>query len=571
MQRTIFTTAVLGMLVGAPILLAQSAAQPPDLMLDAAARSEVIEGALKALNDGYVFPDVAKKMEEAIRARQQRHEYDTLTTGEQLAVTLTDHLRAVSKDRHLSVGYSRQVLPPEPATPQPGARPTPEEQARLERQTVMAARQNFGFVRLERLPGNVGYVDFRAFMPVAIAGETAAAAMTFLASCDAVIFDLRQNGGGDPAMVAFLTSYLFSSQPVHLNDFYNRATGETRPSWTSAYVPGTRLTNKDVYILTSERTFSGAEEFTYNLKYLKRATTVGETTGGGAHLVRGVRITDHFMVGVPSGRPINAVTQTDWEGVGVEPDVKVPAESALKTAHLMALEKLAQTLPADAPGLRAEGAATIQALRKESSSGRAPSIPANAPVKAAQAADDFETGTLANWIVDRSGSGSWFIYTNGKTPPEAAQSDPNVPFDVPNPPQGKFAVVTDMNGPGRRILYRDITLDGRYMLQLTVFYVNAAGGFSDPALSEDVIRDSQQFRIDLVSTSAPVASIARDDLLANVFQTKPGDPARREPTPITFDLSPWQGQTVRLRLTVVDNRGPLRAGVDDVRFLPMKK
>ena len=160
MHRTIFTTALLGMLVGALILSAQSAAQPPDLMLDAAARSEVIEGALKALNDGYVFPDVAKKMEEAIRARQQRHEYDTLTTGEQLAVTLTDHLRAVSKDRHLSVGYSRQVLPPEPATPQPGARPTPEEQARLERQAAMAARQNFGFVRLERLPATSGMWTF---------------------------------------------------------------------------------------------------------------------------------------------------------------------------------------------------------------------------------------------------------------------------------------------------------------------------------------------------------------------------------------------------------------------------
>src|SRR5436309_12576418 len=177
-------------------------------------------------------------------------------------------------------------------------------------------------------------------MAPAIAGETAAAAMTFLSTCEAVIFDLRQNGGGDPTMVAFLTSYLFGSQPVHLNDFFNRITGETRQSWTLAYVPGKRLTDKDAYVLTSARTFSGAEEFTYNLKHLRRASIVGETTGGGAHLVSGQRINDHFIIGVPSGRPINAVTKGDWEGTGVEPDAKVSAEDALKTAHLMALEKL---------------------------------------------------------------------------------------------------------------------------------------------------------------------------------------------------------------------------------------
>ena len=551
-------------LTASGLLLAQNPSQASDMTLDAAARAAVIDGALTALNEGYVFPDVAKQMEQAIRARQQRKEYDSITGARQLAQTLTDHLRDVSHDKHLRVNYVPQVSPqPPPAASDAG--PSPDEQTRMDQQRAIAGRSNFGFVRVERLAGNIGYVDFRAFMPPAVAGDTAAAAMTFLASCDAVVFDMRQNGGGDPSMVAFITSYLFGPQPVHLNDFYNRPQNETRQSWTLPYVPGRRLTNKDVYVLTSSRTFSGAEEFTYNLKHLKRATVVGETTGGGAHLVGGRRINDHFMIDVPSGRPINAVTKTDWEGVGVEPDVKVSADNALKTAHLIALEKQEKNLPADARGLKAEVAATIQSLRKELGASAAPSaINAAPPPSADLAGDDFESGTLANWKTDVNGAGGWFVYTSGKTSPAPAQSDFNVPFDVPNPPQGKFAAVTDMNGPGRRILYRDVMLNGRYRLRLTVFYVNA-GGF-DALQTDGTIGDQQQYRIDIVAPSAPLTSLAKDHLLAHIFHGAPGDPSRLEPRTVTFDLSPWQGQTVRLRLTVADNQGPLRAGVDDVTF-----
>jgi hypothetical protein len=553
-----------------PVLGAQNAAPPPDITLDAAARAEVIDGALKALNEAYVFPEVATKMEEAIRGRQQRKEYDTITSGPQFAQILTEHLRAVSHDRHLAVNFTQQGPPPPPP---PGGTQTQEE-----RQQTIAGRQNFGFVRVERLPGNIGYVDIRGFMRPALAGETATAAMNFLASTDAVIFDMRQNGGGDPAMVAFLTSYLFGAQPVHLNDFYSRPTNDTRPSWTLPYVPGRRLTNKDVYILTSSRTFSGAEEFTYNLKHLKRATVVGETTGGGAHTVGGRRINNQFAISVPSGRPINAVTKTNWEGVGVEPDVKVPAANALATAHLIALEKQQQTLVGEAPGFRNEITTTIESLRKElgalappiatvENGTRAAGGGAGAtPVPASKASEDFESGTLANWRIDQSGAGGWFSYSNGKTPPDPSRSDSNIPFDVPDPPQGKFAAVTDTNGPGRRILFRDITLDGRYRLHLTVFYVNF-GTFSTVTTSNrNTISDEQQYRIDLVSPSAPVDSMAKEHLLANIFQGQPNDPARLDPKEVTFDLSPWAGQTIRLRFAAADNQGPLRAGVDNIRF-----
>jgi hypothetical protein len=181
--------------------------------------------------------------------------------------------------------------------------------------------------------------------------------------------------------------------------------------------------------------------------------------------------------------------------------------------------------------------------------------------------DDFESGTLASWKVERSGAGGWFVYASGKTPPSPSESDPNVPFEVSDPPQGKFAAVTDMNGPGRRILYRDVVLDGRYTLHATVFYVNA-GPLTSPDTLDYENGANQQYRIDIVAPSAPVDSLAAAHLLANVFRTSPGDTDRREPFAVTVDLSKWAGQTVRLRLAGVDNGGPLRAGVDNIRLEP---
>lgn len=269
----------LGLASGPAFAMAADPVDPQDMPLAAADRGEVIEGALQALDRGYVFPEVAKGMEAAIRTRQSRREYDSITSARQLARELTEHLRAVSHDRHLTVVFSPEALPPEPPLSAPEALPSADEDARGERSRAEARRRNFGFARVERLAGNIGYLDLRLFLPPAWAGETAAAAMTFLASCDAMIIDLRQNDGGHPAMVAFLTSYLVGPEPVHLNDFYVRRLDETYPSWTLPYVPGRRLPHTDVYILTSRRTFSGAEEFAYNLQHLKRATVVGETTG----------------------------------------------------------------------------------------------------------------------------------------------------------------------------------------------------------------------------------------------------------------------------------------------------
>jgi CubicO group peptidase (beta-lactamase class C family) len=180
--------------------------------------------------------------------------------------------------------------------------------------------------------------------------------------------------------------------------------------------------------------------------------------------------------------------------------------------------------------------------------------------------DDFESGSFAGWQAVSGGSGGWFVYADGQKAPDPAQTDPDVPFNVADPPQGKFAAVTDMNGPGTRILYRDLRLDGRLALHLIVFYAGTAP-FSNPeTLAHDTREPNQQFRIDLVRPSAPIDSLARGDVLVNVFRTSPAGPPALQPTHVRVDVSRWAGETVRLRLAVTDNGGPLRVGVDNITF-----
>ena len=206
---------------------------------------------------------------------------------------------------------------------------------------------NGGYRRVERLPGNVGYLQVDGFMHPDVAAEPAAAAMNFLANTDALIIDLRRNGGGGPQSVVLLCSYLFDEKPVHLNDLYWRKGDRTEEFWTLKELTGKRYLGRDVYLLTSRRTFSAAEEFAYDLQCLKRVTIVGEMTGGGAHPGGGIPVGEHFVVFIPSGRAINPITKTNWEGTGVKPDVEVAADKALETAHELAVKKLLEKAPND--------------------------------------------------------------------------------------------------------------------------------------------------------------------------------------------------------------------------------
>ncbi len=315
----------------------------PDLSIEGKTAQEVVESIVKFLAEDYVFPETAKKIDADLRQRLDNKEYAEVKGAKKLAELLTQQMQAISRDKHLRVFYSHEPLPVRP----PLEKSEPARDRRdemIERMRKRGRATNFGFEKVERLEGNVGYLDLRMFQPAELAGETAASAMNFLANTDALIIDLRKNGGGSPSMVALISSYLFGPEPVHLNDLYSRPDDSTHQWWTLPHIPGQRYEEKPVYVLTSKRTFSAAEEFTYNLKCLKRATIVGETTGGGAHPGGMRRISEHFGVFVPSGRAINPITKTNWEGAGVAPDVKVAADLALKTAHLAALQKIEKDL-----------------------------------------------------------------------------------------------------------------------------------------------------------------------------------------------------------------------------------
>jgi hypothetical protein len=304
-----------------------------DVKLDAALRQRVVDGIASRLTESYVYPDVGQKMIDAVHAHLKAGDYDKIVDGDAFAAQLTTDLLDVSHDKHLRVNFSPVKLPPDPPD---GSGPSPAQIA--DRRTKME-HDNCGFRKVEILPGNIGYLKFDMFADPDVCGPTLVSAMAFLAHVDAIIYDMRENGGGDPRMVALACTYLFD-KPTHLNDLYDRKEDKTTQYWTLPYVPGTRLPDKPVYVLTASRTFSGAEEFTNNLKTQKRATVVGEVTGGGAHPVRGQRIDDHFIIGVPFARAINPITKTDWEGTGVAPDVAVKAAGALETAQKLATEKI---------------------------------------------------------------------------------------------------------------------------------------------------------------------------------------------------------------------------------------
>ena len=307
-----------------------------DIQLDEATRQKTIDAISEALTEYYVYPDVAAKMIQAIRDHQKHGNYNSIVDGNEFADALSRDLRDVSQDKHLFVGYDPYILPTQSAPSDEPRQPSPADEARFR---AMLEHDNCTFSKVEILNHNIGYIKFGAFPDPNICGPTVVAAMNFVAHTDALIFDLRENHGGNPSMVEFMVSYLFR-EPTHINDLTNRHDNETHQYWTLPWIPGPRFIDQPVYVLTSHETFSGGEEFTFDLKTQKRGTIVGETTGGGAHPVRGMPAGDHFTIGVPFGRPINPITKGDWEGKGVEPDVKVSAVDALITAEKLAAEKL---------------------------------------------------------------------------------------------------------------------------------------------------------------------------------------------------------------------------------------
>jgi peptidase S41-like protein len=304
---------------------------------------EIVTAALALLRANYVFPELAGQAATAIEARLAAGEYDDL---DEITLTelVTRHLREACDDKHLALRLGGGPPGPPPGRDKPegpmgpkGPEEPKDPQARRLEMRNRGRLDNFGIRRVERLDGNVGYLDVRRVAMPANAGPAISAAMELVAGTYALIIDLRHNGGGAVDGVVFWCSYLFDERPTHLNDIFHADTGETRQFWVLPYVPGTRYTDKPVYVLSSSHTFSGGEDFCYTLQALGRATVIGETTGGGAHPTRPFPISPAVHIAVPFARSVNPVTGTNWQGTGVVPDVAVPEDQARDVAYARAL------------------------------------------------------------------------------------------------------------------------------------------------------------------------------------------------------------------------------------------
>jgi retinol-binding protein 3 len=317
---------------------AAGSAEEPDLPVSPEDRAAVIDAIAKQLETRYVIPEAVPRIVAGLRDKLRAGGYAE-TTAPAFARALTDDLRTAGRDLHFDVSYDpareRELSAAGAAT----RKRLREIEASPERLAQMR-RSNYGFERVERLSGNVGYLDLRFFEDLRYSRDTAAGAMAMLAGSDAVIVDLRQNPGGYGSLTEFLVSYFFGERPVELMASYDRETDVTKRGRTLRRLPGKRLPDADVYLLTGPATGSAAEAFAFTLQRLGRARTVGERTAGAAHGGGWVPLGRGFVIFVPTFRGFDPRTGEDWEGVGVPPDVAATADRALEVAHVEAVRRL---------------------------------------------------------------------------------------------------------------------------------------------------------------------------------------------------------------------------------------
>jgi hypothetical protein len=301
--------------------------------IDAIRRSAVIERAAELMLANYQLLASAERAAADVRERAKRGEYDSIDSAARLAESLSRDLSDATTDRHVRVKFGAERV----SDPLAAVDETKEQLAQLRRD---AQAESCGLGAPRVLDGNVGYLEMKRFFRAEFAGDALAAAMQRLAGTDALIVDLRECHGGDSVMVVLAASWFFDGRPRHWNDLLRRCDGTTTQFWTAAWLPGARYVDKPVYVLTAQRTFSAPESFAYELQQTRRATIVGETTGGGAHSGAWFPIDDRFAIFVPLSRYVSATSGGDWEGVGVKPDIACEAAEALRRAHREALAKL---------------------------------------------------------------------------------------------------------------------------------------------------------------------------------------------------------------------------------------
>ncbi len=316
----------LGLIVSSPAALAKSDPLTPQQ------RSKAIEDIAATFEQIYVFPDVGSSVASDLRMRLRRGDYEQVSESADLAELLSAHIDAICHDVHTKVAYVEEdaLAAAPPADPAAAKR-------RSEEHLAKAATENFDFAVPKRLDGNVSLIKFDGFYRAAEVGPLVQKYMNESADADALIFDLRENGGGSPEIIALIASYLYDDEPVHLYDQSNRRERTDIKVWTDPKVAGKRFgSKKPVFILTGKDTYSAAESFAYTLQQLKRARVVGEVTRGGAHGAFGRPVTSHLIPFVATSRTVNAVSHSDWNRTGVVPDIAVPAVDALDAALKLA-------------------------------------------------------------------------------------------------------------------------------------------------------------------------------------------------------------------------------------------
>jgi hypothetical protein len=299
------------------------------VVVDHAMQVQTIDTLLTQLNAHYVFPEKARRIEAVVRQRQQAGAYDALKDGEQFAKQLTTDLAAVAHDLHMSVEFARRPVPADEAGAPPANQAKWEERTnflmRLIQRTMAAGR----VAKVEHLSNNIGYLQVKGFPPDFLMSEKFGETMDALADTRGLIIDLRDNGGGSPQSVALLVSY-FVDQRTRLNDIWERDTGASTQQWTTDKLAGKSYgAQKPVVILAGPGTMSAGEDFAYTMQAMQRATVIGKPTWGGAHPSRPFRLAEHFYAVIPSRRSISPVTHSNWEGVGVTPDIVVAPDQAL--------------------------------------------------------------------------------------------------------------------------------------------------------------------------------------------------------------------------------------------------
>ena len=314
------------------------AQRPQDLPITAEWREAILDGVAQRYDSLYVFAERGRRIKQELSTTSVRARYAGCLAASCLAERLTADLQTWSGDKHLKLVFSAHPRPLQAG---------PDASAVKEREQEHMRRRNYGFHNVERLHGNIGLLEVGRFDPAAEAAPTAAAAMTFLANTDALIIDLRSNGGGHADMVAHLMSY-FVPEQTHLSTMKRRTRSEDVQIWTAASVAGAQYLGKPVFVLTGKRTFSAAEGLTFDLRHFAGATVIGERTRGGANPGSFQQLDDHFAVFVPSGEMVNEKVRGNWEGTGIAPDVEVPAEQALRVAHVDALRRLIEKRGGDA-------------------------------------------------------------------------------------------------------------------------------------------------------------------------------------------------------------------------------